>query len=516
MHKILVAIIARFSHISSNSCVIQRVDSEPSVGTSARNAQFHISRILPKLLSLVIFAVLLSPGLVLGQQPPIDPPVQPPIDPPDPGQPNPGQGGVQISAEGVLSTRMVQETSGRLNRERAAAAKRMLNRDLATQSKMRKISLIRLEAEIEKLKAIGQDVPYDMQFLAGMTRITHVFYYPETKDIVIAGPAEGFFLSTENRVIGTETGAATLHLEDLIVALRAFGPDGSRAKLISCSIDPTQEGLANLKEAYKRVAQRFRPGDELATADAFRQALGLQEITIEGVSPKTRFASVLVDADYHMKLIGIGLEGTPIGITSFVDAVKPASGGGNGLQRWYFQPNYECVRGNNDGTGMQLVGSGVKLVGANESIADDGTRTQTRKTSRASTVFCKSFTKKYDRLAESVPLFGELRNCVDMSIAAAFIQDMDFYGQAGWNMELFGDENQFATEVYTAPTHVAPAVNALWKDNLFMTPIGGGVNIQPRKAIRSDTMQVNQDSSIDDAMQDDKVAALRKGQWWWD
>ncbi len=480
------------------------------------------SRILQNVFLLAIFAMLLSPGLVFGQNPP-----QPPVDPPDPGgggggggggegEPEAGQGGVQISAEGVLSTRVIQETSGRLNHERAAAAKRILNQDLATRSKMRKVSLNRLEAEIKKLKAAGQDIPYEMQFLAGMTRITHVFYYPETKDIVIAGPAEGFFLSAENRVIGTDTGAATLHLEDLVVALRAFGPDGSRAKLISCSIDPTQEGLANMKETFKEVAKRFRPGDEMATADAFRQALGLQEITIEGVSPRTRFASVLVDADYHMKLIGIGLEGTPVGITSFVEAVKPSSSGANGLQRWYFQPNYDCVHVNEDETAMHLDGSGVKLVGANESIANDGSRTKTGKTSRASTVFCKSFTKKYDRLAESVPLFGELRNCVDMSIAAAFIQEMDFYGQAEWEMDLFSDESQFATEKYTAPTHIAPAVNALWKGNLFMTPIGGGVNIQPRYAIRSDRVKGDEDGSIDEAKRDEKLATLVNGEWWWD
>ena len=31
-----------------------------------------------------------------------------------------------------------------------------------------------------------------MQFLAGLTRVRYVFYYPETKDIVLAGPAEGW------------------------------------------------------------------------------------------------------------------------------------------------------------------------------------------------------------------------------------------------------------------------------------------------------------------------------------
>lgn len=459
----------------------------------------------------ILLIGLFHSSVACSQEPPV-------VDPPpvDPGDPDPGQGGVQISAEGVFRTRVVRETNGRLNRERIAAAKRLLDRDLAARSKLRKVSLNRLESEYKKLKAAGKEIPYEMKYLAGMTRITHVFFYPETNDIVIAGPAEGFFLSAENQVVGTETGAATLHLEDLVVALRAFGPDGAKTKLISCSIDPTKEGLANLQDAYKEVAERFRPGDERATAEAFRQALGLQEITIEGVSPRTHFARVMVDADYHMKLIGIGLEGTPVGITSFVEAVKPSSGRGNGLQRWYFQPNYDSVQINSDETAVQLVGSGVKLVGANESVAEDGTRTQKAKTSRASKVFCSSFTKKYPRLAESVPLFAQLRNCVDLSIAAAFIQEMDYYNKAGWSMDVFGSEDLFPTETFNAPTHVAPAVNAMWKDNLFMTPIGGGVNIQPRNAIRNRSDNSKDAEELEEAMQDAKLAELGDNQWWWD
>ncbi len=429
---------------------------------------------------------------------------------------DPGNGGVEIDANGVLTSRTIMENNGRLNRQRAEAAKRSLNRELATRTDLRKVSLNRLEAQIKKLKAAGQEVPNDMKYLAGLTRITHVFFYPETNDIVIAGPAEGFFLSAGNRVIGTDTGAATLHLEDLIVALRAFNPAGERARVISCSIDPTQEGLARMKEAYVNVARNFRPGDEGRAVQAFQDALGMQDITVGGISPNTRFAQVMVDADYHMKLIGIGLEGTPVGITSFIEKAKPTSVAKGSLQRWYFQPNYECVKVNEDETAMALVGGGVKLVGADESVARNGQRTRTKGVNRASQSFCRSFTDKYDRLAEAVPLFAELRNCMDMSIAAAFIQEMDFYGQAGWEMELFGDEAQYPVETNNAPTQVAPAVNAVWKGSYFMTPIGGGVNIQPRYAVRSDVMQVEETGKIDEVKADEKIADLDEGQWWWD
>ena len=454
-----------------------------------------------RFLMIAIAALLLSPAVATAQD----------VD--DGGDDTPG--GVEIDANGVLSLRAIPQNSQRLNLQRAAAAKAALNRDLAAPSELRKVSLNRLEAEMKKLKAAGQDVPDDMKYLAGMTRITHVFFYPETKDIVIAGPAEGFFRSAENRVLGVNSGAATLKLEDLVVALRAFGPDGARARVISCSIDPTQAGLAALKKTIPEVFRNFRPGDpEGPVVQAFQQALGMQTITIQGVSPNTDFARVMVEADYQMKLIGIGLADTPVGIIRYIDRAK--GNGGGALQRWYFQPNYECVHVNQDETAMQLVGSGVKLVGANESIANNGARVATQKVSRASQNFCTSFTKKYDQLAEQVPLYAELRNCIDMSIVAAFIQEMDFYGQANWNMDLLGNEKDYPVETINAPTQVAPAVNAVWKGGTFMTPIGGGVAIQARQAIRSDNMVVDEKGKIDGAKVENKMAEMADGQWWWD
>ena len=42
--------------------------------------------------------------------------------------------------------------------------------------------------------------------------------------------------------------------------------------------------------------------------------------------PKTHFAQVLVEADYRMKLIGIGLEQPPVRMVSYVDRANPAAG----------------------------------------------------------------------------------------------------------------------------------------------------------------------------------------------
>ena len=77
----------------------------------------------------------------------------------------------------------------------------------------------------------------------------------------------------------------------------------------------------------------------------------MQMITVGGVSAKTHFAQVLVEADYRMKLIGIGLEQPPVRLKSYVARANPSQVGRNALQRWYFVPDYQCVRVSEDCTG---------------------------------------------------------------------------------------------------------------------------------------------------------------------
>src|SRR5690606_10424333 len=100
-----------------------------------------------------------------------------------------------------------------------------LQGDLAKPSQLRKVSLTKLEAELAKQIAAGKQPSDDIQKLAGLTRIDFVFCYPETNEIIIAGPAEPWAISPAGRPQGIKTGAPTLELRDLVTAMRAFGPE---------------------------------------------------------------------------------------------------------------------------------------------------------------------------------------------------------------------------------------------------------------------------------------------------
>ncbi len=271
-----------------------------------------------------------------------------------------------------------------------------------------------------------------------------------------------------------------------------------------------------MQQFLNQIGGRALPGDTRRIVEGLQKSLGLQVVTISGISANTHFANVMVEADYRMKLIGIGLERPPVRITSYVDRASPSSVARNALQRWYFVPDYESVRVTDDGMAVELVGEGVKLISADEMVRADGTRQASGRVDGASQQFVDSFTRRYDQLAHKVPVYAQLRNLIDMLVASAYIQQQDFYGQAGWSMELFGNEKIVPVEVYAAAKQVDTAVNAIWKGNVLMTPIGGGVHIDALQAISAEHIQPDAEGAVAAARERVEVKNLTAGQWWWD
>jgi hypothetical protein len=417
---------------------------------------------------------------------------------------------------------MANDPTGELARQRVQEALQKLDRDVAKRSPLRKVSLTRLEKIIGQRLAEGKSIDDSMLHLAGITRLEYVFCYPESGDVVIAGPAEAWGQAPSGRTQGIETGRPVLELQDLVVALRAFPPGTENKKpFIYCSIDPTEEGLSRMHEFLHELGGRIgdprkNPGQDQFVVNALREKLGMQIITVGGISPKTHFAQVMVEADYRMKLIGIGLEIPPVHLTSYAERANPTQVASNALQRWYFVPNYQCVRVSEDSLAMQLDGDGVKLVGEDEVVSKDGTRSRASRVNRASDAFVKAFTKVYPKLAEQAPVYAQLRNCIALAVAAAFIQHQDYYDLAKWTPKAFGDEKAIPTETLNPPQQVESAVNGIWKGNTLAMPIGGGVQMRPTEAVQAENLLEDDGAKVKEARASIDLSKLAPDQWWWD
>jgi hypothetical protein len=186
------------------------------------------------------------------------------------------------------------------------------------------------------------------------------------------------------------------------------------------------------------------------------------------------------------------------------------------MQRWYFTPNYQCVKASEDRLAMQLVGDGVMLVGEDEVVMQNGGRKVSGSINGASDAYTKAFTKIYPQLAERSPVYAQLRNCIDMAVAAAYIQQNDFYGLTDWNLNTFGDEAVYPVETLNPPKQVASAVNSIWKGRTLMTPIGGGVQMRPDQALSSENLIPDGDGTVEKVHEELDLSKLDADKWWWD
>jgi hypothetical protein len=429
-------------------------------------------------------------------------------------------GGIVIDANGVLRTRIVADAG--LSAERLKASVAALPADLQTKSPLRKVALSRLEAEVAKAAASGRGIPDELEKLAGLTRVQYVFIYPadggaadsSPGEVVIAGPAEPWATDATGRVVGTASGTPTVLLEDLATALRAFPPGQPTDHGIGCSIDPTQEGLAAM-QAFLRKLGRVNP--KASTNDivnGMRESLGAQRIRVDGVSPASHFAQVMVEADYRMKLIGIGLERPPVKMNSWVELTSAGGVAANALQRWYFMPDYKCIRVSEDDLAIELVGRGVKLVGADEAVLPDGRRMTADRADRASKTFTDTFTRKYPEIAARHPVYAQLRTLIDLAVLAAYLQEHDAYGRTLWDAAALRDEQICKVERFQPPVVVEPAINAVWRGSRLLTPIGGGVSLQPRIALDSPNLLMDEQGTVAKARGD--RLGVPAGRWWWD
>ncbi len=382
-------------------------------------------------------------------------------------------GGVWINAEGLLRNIQADETNQLRNM--AEKAIQPLAGGIEQPGQLRKISLSRLEAAIAEQLKTGKPLADEIKYLAGLQQIRYVFVYPEQHDIVLAGPAEGWKVSPQGEIVGAVSGRPVLLLDDLLVALR--GAEECRESGISCSIDPTAEGLVRLKTL---VAQLKKGGSDIgAASDAIEETLGPQMITVGGVPDVSHFARVLVAADYRMKRLAMGFEPAPIkGLPSFLQMSKGGRGGMRSmLPRWWLEPDYDSVLADENGQAWEIRGAHVRAATEEDVLTETGAREHTGKANPVAKKWADNMTRHYEELAAKEPIFGQLRNCIDLAVVAALISKEGLLVKAECQLPVLYGQAELATEEFAAPRQVSTQVSLLQKGADWLISASGGVKL---------------------------------------
>jgi hypothetical protein len=407
-------------------------------------------------------------------------------------------GGVSIDADGLLDAAQL-DALGKLAELRSAAVGKT-PAELKGLAEMRKVSLRGLEEAIVECAKKQQPLPDDIKYLAGLQRIRYVFVYPEERDIVLAGPGEGWKVDGRGNVVGLSTGRPVLQLDDLLTALRSAMQASQGG--IRCSIDPTQEGMARLNQ--------LTTANPRADLKAQENALGMQQITVDGVPASSHFARILVAADYRMKRIGMGFEPAPRGVKlpSYLQMLS-ATSASLSTPRWWMEPKFEAIMKDPSGMAWELCGSAVGTLTQEDLFNAKGERQHSNKTNQLAKRWADMMTEAFPALAVAEPVFGELHNCMELAVVSALVVKERLPEKAGNSLPALFASTEVKTEKYYVPKQVASQASMLKKARGTVVSVSGGVAID--SWIIADKARPSEAVAAIRA----KAAAKDRASWWW-
>jgi Protein of unknown function (DUF1598) len=443
-------------------------------------------------------------------------------------------GGVYIDAKGMLRqvSRLAQDE--RLAALQAEAVGKPSSTQLADGSSLRKVSLRRLERLAAAAHKAGKPLPADVRFLAGMTRLQYVFIDPAGDDVILAGPAEGWKQLPTGEVVGAKSGRPVLHLDDLVVALRYAFTEKARPSFIGCSIDPTPEGLRSYAAHLRRIGRidRTRLRETFA---GMERAMGPQAVSLYGVDGSSRFALMLVAADYRLKRLSMGHDPSPVkGVVNYLDlAARRGVPRVQPQHRWWFNAEYDAIRHTPDELAFELVGQGVKVATERADLSTKKSPNASRKgalsrnerrqshVAPAARQLTESLTKHFPELAAKVPVFAELQNAIALSVAAELIARRHFGDESvkpdrGWKPSHFLDAQSCPLTKYEVPKTV-PSI-ASWRlvrGRRWLISVSGGVQIAPTQLVERTPKKTARGTALAETRRGLKRPAA-KTRWWWD
>ena len=429
------------------------------------------------------------------------------------------QNGVAVNPNGLLASLKKEEHTGRLKALGVNSRKADLNADGAKRSELRLISLTRLEHEATKRLTEGRAVVETMKNLAGLTQIKVVVVDPETHDVLVGGTAEAWKYDSNGNPVGAESGRPMLQLDDLVTVLRTFSNEGQQN--FGCSFNPRQEGLKQL-QTYVEQSQARGPLPAGAAVknwvNQLQSKLGPQDIELWGVPRDSRVARVVTEADYRLKMIGIGkLEGGS-NVPSIFElmTVEEQKSAKLDALRWWLTMKYDSVLHSPDHNVFEIHGPSVQCLSENQYLTEKGERVGTGKADATNRAFAENFTKHYAELARRDVAFADLQNVFDLALVAALLKNEGAVARVGWDQGSFASNGMYQPATYAAPQEVESVANhRVFRGKDIVVQVAGGV--------RGDLMTVVKDPNVmksSDALKPMKARAkatdLTQGRWWWD
>lgn len=327
--------------------------------------------------------------------------------------------GVYLDGEGALRRRE-KDADDRLAEIRKKARGKQKEGDLCF------VSLPRVLAEARKCVEAGRPIPDHLRYLGGLVKLKYIFVYPESGDLIIAGPSEPYDTKVPYRPLGQITGRPVLHLDDLVVALRAAGP-GRSPQRIGCDIEVTREIVERCQKKLRELSGQVGTLGGRKVANAVADAGGLQSVKYYSIDETTRFAFVCVEADYKLKELALGLIKSPVAEVKSYNSLltKPER-----HHRFSLDSDYEALIVGADGNAFELRGPSLKVNSGPLNLEGPARGEM----SEAAKQFMNACNKHFEKLAANLLSWSDLSNLSDLTVLAALIAKDSLHERVKWDL----------------------------------------------------------------------------------
>lgn len=374
-------------------------------------------------------------------------------------------------------------------------------------SGLRTISLKQLDAALASMQIRGLQPTAQMLQLAGITHIQYVAVDVENQDVLLSGPAA--------KVDGDENGFLLEDMRTLVALMN------KQTAPLGCSLDPDNQGILAAQSflSEPNVIGRLSRTPQ-AVADQIKAKVGPHSVNIFGIDPSSSTALALVDADEHMKRVGLGLASTVPKIKTYFDHLdRKGAAPAQSLIRWWFAYNDAPILVNEASNFFELPKQTVAVMSEQQWVNAQGDRQATGAADEAADAFAAEMTEKLDVLRATQPAYARLQGIFELGLALQLAIESSKQPSLGdWfpNLPVRSSSNPSKNGALGRQTPKSVEGVTAWdrlKNGTVVAVISGGVKIEPAVVASPARWQsqshISRPSNLDSAR-------ISSAQWWWD